>query len=147
MNPSPLRDIENYDDIFHIVTVFYEQLLADPIIGFFFTDVAKIDLPQHLPKIAGFWAFQLLGDKRYRGNVFEVHRQLHLKAAMNSDHFHRWVFVLIHTIDRLHAGPLAEAMKMKATAIAKKMAHALACGASTLEIMEGVQEYQPNTRR
>lgn len=144
---AALRDIEHYDDLFTIVTVFYEQLLVDPIIGFFFTDIVQLDLTKHLPKIAGFWAFMLLGDQRYRGNVFEVHRQLHLKAAMTPDHFHRWLFILHHTIDGLHAGSTAEAMKLKASMIAKKMAQALANGARTADILEGVQQYQPNTRR
>jgi hemoglobin len=140
-----MRDIDTRDDLQHIITVFYEQLLVDPIIGFFFTDIVQLDLATHIPKIAGFWAFQLLGEKSYRGNVFEVHHRLHLKAAMTEDHFHRWVFVLHSTIDRLHAGPTAEAMKLKAAMIARKMQQALASGTAAYDISEGVQTY-PSTR-
>lgn len=140
-----MRDIETRDDLQHIISVFYEQLLTDPIIGFFFTDIVQLDLATHIPKIADFWAFQLLGEKSYRGNVFEVHHRLHVKAAMTEDHFHRWVFVLHSTIDRLHAGPTAEAMKLKAAMIAKKMAQALANGVTRYDITEGVQTY-PSTR-
>jgi hemoglobin len=139
-----MRDIETREDLQHIITVFYSQLLTDPIIGFFFTDVVTLDLEKHIPKITDFWAFQLLGEKNYQGNVFEVHRQLHLKATLNEDHFHRWVFVLHNTIDNLHTGPVAEAMKLKAAMIAKKMAQALANGSNLMEILEGVQVY-PNT--
>lgn len=138
--PSHLRDIENRNDLQHIISVFYEQLLTDPIIGFFFTDVVQLDLEKHIQTITDFWAFQLLGDKSYRGNVFEVHRQLHLKAALTEDHFHRWVFVLHRTIDAHYAGPLAQAMKLKAAMIAKKMAQALASGNSA-DTLEGVHYY------
>ncbi len=144
MDNTENRDIKNRDDLLHIVTVFYGELLTDPVIGFFFTDVVQLELDKHIPKIADFWAFQLLGEKNYRGNVFEVHRQLHLKAALTEDHFHRWVFVLQSTIDRLYAGPVAEAMKLKAAMIARKMQQALANGSSPVEIIEGVQVY-PNT--
>lgn len=87
-----MRDIQTYEDMLHIVTEFYKKLMVDPIVGYFFTDIAKINLPEHLPKIAHFWAFQILGEKGYRGDVFNVHLQLHNQAAMTEDHFHRWVF-------------------------------------------------------
>lgn len=138
-----MRDIETRDDLQHIITVFYEQLLTDPIIGFFFTDLVQLDLDKHIPKIADFWAFQLLGEKNYRGNVFEAHLKLHRQAAMTADHFHRWVFVLHSSIDRLYAGPVAEAMKLKAAMIAKKMQQALASGATVYDIAEGVQVLTP----
>jgi hemoglobin len=137
-----LPDIKTRHDLECIVTRFYETLLLDPIIGFFFTDVVQLDLQKHIPKITDFWAFQLLGDKSYRGNVFGVHQQLHLKAAMTADHFHRWIFLLHQTIDALFAGPHAEAMKLKAAMIAKKMAQALANGI-TVDDAEpnGVQQF------
>jgi len=136
-----MRDIETREDLHHIVKAFYSELLTDPIIGFFFTDIVTLDLDQHIPKIADFWAFQMLGEKIYQGNVFEVHRQLHLKAALTEDHFHRWVFLLHKTINGLHAGPVAEAMKLKAAMIANKMQQALANGINSIEILEGVQIY------
>ena len=140
---TALQDISNRDDIQRIIAVFYTQLLTDPIIGFFFTDLVTLDLEKHIPKIADFWAFQLLGAKNYRGNMFEAHRQLHVKAAMSEDHFHRWVFVLHNTIDALYAGPVAEAMKLKAAMIAQKMAPALASGVTHYDITEGVQMMTP----
>jgi hemoglobin len=125
-----LSDIHARADLERIITAFYQTLLTDPIIGFFFTDVVQLDLERHVPKITDFWALQLLGDKTYRGYVFAVHHQLHLKAALTPDHFHRWVFLLHQTIDSLYTGPQAEAMKLKASAIAAKMATALAHSAA-----------------
>jgi hemoglobin len=140
-----MQDIQTKEQLQHLITVFYQQLMVDPIIGFFFTDIVQLNLETHIPKITDFWAFQLLGEKNYRGHVFEVHRQMHLKASMNNDHFHRWLFLLNSTIDALHAGPIADAMKLRATMIAKKMAEALAKGSHEMEPIEGVQIYF-NTR-
>jgi hemoglobin len=140
-----MRDIQTYEDMLHIVTAFYEKLMVDPIIGFFFTDVAKINLPEHLPKVAHFWAFQILGEKGYRADVFNVHLQLHNQSAMTEDHFHRWVFFLVSTIDLLYAGPNAELMKWKAEAIAKKMSYALNIRGEEQPDILGVQEV-PSTQ-
>lgn len=138
-----MRDIQTYEDMLHIVTEFYKKLMVDPIIGFFFTDIAKIDLPEHLPKIAHFWAFQILGEKGYRADVFNVHLLLHNQAAMTEDHFHRWVFFLVQTIDHLYAGPNADMMKWKAEAIAKKMSYALGIRGDEQPELLGVQTVEP----
>jgi hemoglobin len=138
-----LADIQSYDDIETVIRAFYSRLLPDPIIGFFFTDIARIDLQKHIPKIAHFWEFQLFGVRNYRGNVYEVHRELHLKAAMTADHFHRWVFMLHQSVDDLFVGPNAELMKARSTMIADKMAMALASNAPAIEWMPGVQIAEP----
>jgi hemoglobin len=138
------RDIAHYDDIEAVIRAFYTQLLPDPIIGFFFTDLALLDLDTHIPKIAAFWNFQLFGVRDYRGNVYEVHRQLHLKASMTTDHFHRWVFMLHQNVDALFAGPNADLMKTRAKMIAAKMAQALATDVAGIELLEGVQIIEPD---
>lgn len=136
---TALADIQTYDDIETIIKAFYSRLLPDPIIGFFFTDIARIDLPTHIPKIASFWEFHLFGVRGYRGNVYEVHRDLHVQAAMTADHFHRWVFMLRQSVDELFAGPVAELMKTRAAMIAEKMAAALASNVPDIELMPGVR--------
>jgi len=140
---SPLTDITGYADIERVITAFYQALLPDPIIGFFFTDIAQLDLDTHIPKIARFWDFQLFGKRDYRGNVYEVHRQLHLRASMTTDHFHRWVFMLHKAVDARHAGPNAELMKQRAAMIAEKMAQALAANTPALELPAGVHIVDP----
>lgn len=142
-NDRMLTDIRNYDDIETVIRAFYSRLLPDPIIGFFFTDIARIDLPSHIPKIARFWEFQLFGVRHYRGNVYEVHRDLHRQAALTTDHFHRWVFMLHQSVDALFAGPNAELMKTRASMIAEKMAQALAGNATAIELLEGVRIVEP----
>ena len=59
---SPERhDIETREDCERLVRTFYGRALADPIIGWLFTDVAKLDLEAHVPRITSFWETILLG--------------------------------------------------------------------------------------
>jgi hemoglobin len=140
---QPGRDIGGYDDIETVVRAFYGRLLPDPIVGFFFTDIAGIDLKTHIPKIAEFWNFQLFGVRNYRGNVYEVHRALHGRARLTEDHFHRWLFLLQQSVDALFAGPNAELMKSRAAMIAQKMAAALAANVPAADLVSGVRIAEP----
>jgi hemoglobin len=140
---NTLTDIRNYDDIEAVIRLFYSRLLPDPIVGFFFTDIARIDLLTHIPKIAHFWEFQLFGVRNYRGNVYEVHRDLNARAAFTTDHFHRWVYMLHRSIDELFAGPNAQLMKTRAAMVAEKMAPALASNAGGIDLLPGVHISEP----
>lgn len=126
MSQTTSSDIETAADVNRLVAAFYAHALTDPIIGFFFTDIAGIELPSHLPKISAFWQLQLLGRKGYRGDTFAVHKVLHGRAALTEDHFHRWLFLFERTIDELFAGPRADLAKKRARAIARSMQRALA---------------------
>lgn len=119
-------DIATPADIDCFVAAFYQRLLGDPIVGFIFTDIAAIDLPEHLPKISAFWQQQLLGLPVYRGQTFAVHSALHRRVALTGEHFHRWLFLFDQTLDTLFSGPLAAAAKVRARAIAASMQQALA---------------------
>ena len=119
-------DIETCTDIDQLVAAFYARVLPDPIIGFFFTDVARIDLPTHLPKISAFWQQQLLGKPTYRGQLFAAHQHIQQHAALSTDHFHRWLTLFTQSIDELFSGPRADAAKHRAARIAESMQAALA---------------------
>lgn len=120
------HDIAVPADIDRLVAAFYGKLLHDPIVGFFFTDIARIDLAEHLPKISAFWQQQLLGLPVYRGQTFAMHSALQRRAALTDGHFHRWLFLFEQTVDELFAGPLAAAAKQRARSIAASMQKALA---------------------
>jgi hemoglobin len=119
-------DIETGADIDRLVEAFYAQALTDPIIGFFFTDIAGIDLKKHLPVVSAFWQLQLLGKTGYRGETFAVHKTINRQAALTEDHFHRWLYLFNAAVDELISGPRAEAAKKRANAIARSMRRALA---------------------
>jgi hemoglobin len=93
--------------------------MADEKIGWLFTDVAELDLEEHIPKIAAFWATNLLGAKSYKGGAFGVHGRLHEKAGgLEQAHFERWLVLWCQTVDELFDGPLAAAAKVHALRVA-----------------------------
>ena len=73
------HDIETRADCERLVRAFYSRALEDPVIGYIFTDVAKLDLEAHVPKIASFWETILLGARTYGGGAF--HARLHGYAS------------------------------------------------------------------
>ncbi|WP_339668812.1 group III truncated hemoglobin [Dasania marina] len=146
------QDIVSPADINALVTAFYQKVLPDPIIGFIFTDIAGIDLQQHLPKIAGFWHKILLPQstegQSYNGRTFEIHQQLHRLCALNEHHFQRWVMLFTRSVDELYSGPMAELAKQRAAAIAESMHKGLHHQAATQHMLQrehsGVQFFDPD---
>ena len=121
-----LNDIETEQDVDRLVKHFYSKVLKDPIIGFIFTDVAKIDLEAHLPKIAAFWKQLILprlplGQRYYRGRTFEIHQSLNQQCILNEHHFERWVLLFKQSVDEMFQGERAELIKFRAGAIAESM--------------------------
>jgi len=125
-NDNTRPDISSPTDIDRLVAEFYRAVLSDPIIGFIFTDVARIDLDAHLPVISAFWQQQLLGRPGYRGQTFAAHRQIHQRFALSADHFHRWLYLFNAALDSLFCGPVATGAKQRAARIAESMRQALA---------------------
>lgn len=109
-----MADIESRDDVERLVRAFYAKAMTDPMIGFLFTDVAKLDLEAHVPVITSFWETMLLGAKSYGGGAFAVHASLHRKAGLRAPHFERWLWLWRGTVDELYAGPVAEEAKAHA---------------------------------
>ncbi|MEX1670285.1 group III truncated hemoglobin [Zhongshania guokunii] len=141
MTTTSKPDIRNRGDIETLLRHFYEQVLSDDIIGFYFTDVMVFSLEDHLPKVTDFWVQQLLSERVYQGELFKRHQELHHRAALSPHHFHRWLYLLNNSIDRLFYGPRCEAMKQRAQAIAQSMASALAARADDSSGELGVQIY------
>ena len=125
LNAEP-GDIATPADIDRLVATFYERLLGDAMLGFIFTDIAAINLPEHLPRISAFWQQQLLGIPGYRGQTLAVHSDLHRRIALTAEHFHRWLFLFDKTVDELFQGRIADAAKLRARNIAASMQQALA---------------------
>jgi hemoglobin len=113
-----LRDIASREDCERLVRAFYGRALADPIIGFLFTDVAKMDLEAHIPVIASFWETILLGARSYGGGAFRPHVELHAKAPLRAAHFQRWLVLWRETVDEMFAGLRAELAKAHAERVA-----------------------------
>ena len=114
----PLQDIETRADCERLVRAFYAQALEDPIIGWIFVDVAKLDLEAHVPVIASFWETMLLGGQSYSGGAFRPHADLHAKIGLRAGHFERWLMLWRTTVDELFTGERAELAKAHAARVA-----------------------------
>ena len=108
------RDIETRADCERLVLAFYEKAMADPVIGFIFVDVARLDLAAHAPRITSFWETILLGEKTYDGSPFAAHVPLHAKVDLKQGHFERWLGLWFGTVDELFAGERANLAKVHA---------------------------------
>jgi hemoglobin len=113
-----LRDIETRDDVERLVRAFYGRAMTDHIIGFIFTDVAKLDLEAHVPQITSFWETVLLGNQTYSGGAFRPHAELHAKVGLKQGHFDRWLQLWFGTVDEMFKGETANTAKVHALRVA-----------------------------
>ncbi|MBO9532592.1 MAG: group III truncated hemoglobin [Solirubrobacteraceae bacterium] len=119
-HPAAQRpDIAARDDVERLVRAFYGRALSDTMIGYLFTDVARLDLEAHIPEITDFWETILLGARSYSGGAFAPHASLHRKSPLRAGHFERWLTIWRETVDELYAGPHAELAKSHALRVAR----------------------------
>src|SRR3569833_2801616 len=97
--PTDVRDIEDRADCERLVRAFYARAFEDPIIGWLFVDVARLDLDAHAPVIASFWETILLGARSYSGGAFRPHAALHARVPLRAGHIQRWLVLWRDTVD------------------------------------------------
>jgi hemoglobin len=111
-------DIETRGDCERLVRAFYGRALTDPVIGWLFTDIARLDLEAHVPRIASFWETILLGAHSYGGGAFAPHAALNARARLRAGHFERWLWLWQQTVDELYQGDRAQLAKAHAARVA-----------------------------
>ena len=104
-------DIRNRKDIEKLVNAFYEKVKTDEVIGYLFTDVAKVNWELHLPKMYDFWENILFYSANYSGSPMAVHKELHQKSTMTQEHFQHWNVLFNQTVDKLFEGAKADEIK------------------------------------
>jgi hemoglobin len=117
-------DINNRNDIDTLMRAFYGKAIADDVIGYIFTNVAKLDLESHLPVIGDFWEtiiFQNGVYLKYGRNPLQVHGELNEKTPLLPTHFERWLEIFTEVTDNHFEGPRANFIKLRAGAIASRM--------------------------
>ncbi|MBL7748484.1 MAG: group III truncated hemoglobin [Chitinophagaceae bacterium] len=114
-------DIKNREDLLALMTRFYEKLLADDSISYLFTDIAKIDLPHHLPILVDFWDSILFQSDTYQKNAMQPHLSLHRQSPLQKHHFETWLRYFKEAADELFEGEKAFIAKERATSIATVM--------------------------
>lgn len=117
------HDIQSESDVQVLVDNFYKQVVADPIIGFIFTDVASIAWKKHMPTMYSFWNSMLLGTGSYSGNPMEKHIALNGKVALTKNHFDRWLSLWEKTVNENFNGEKANEAITRARNIAMLMQH------------------------
>lgn len=116
-----MNDIETKQDLEILLSKFYSKLLSDETISYIFTDVAKINLESHIPKIIDFWNLSLFGKGNYSNNVMKIHLDLNSEENLNQKHFDTWLNTFNQTVDANFSGKNAEIIKTKALSIATVM--------------------------
>lgn len=118
-----MKDIETREDIIIIMRLFYEKLLADHRINFFFTQLTHVDqhLEEHFELLATFWEQSLFLKGGYSNNMFQIHQNLHQQHPFTSEHFDIWLHYFNESIDDSFEGEKASQMKTQALSMATVM--------------------------
>ncbi len=116
-----MRDIQNREDLAFLMREFYSVMLVDETIGYIFTDVANLDLEEHLPSLTNFWENMLLKANGYKKPVMDIHLLLNNKEKLQLQHFERWLFLLDKTVRANFEGEKVERMLKSAQNIAAMM--------------------------
>ncbi len=114
-------DIETRADIEKLINTFYDKVTVDPVIGYFFTEVVKVNWEKHLPIMYSFWESIVFHRGVYDGNPMEKHQKLNEKSPLKMEHFNRWTELFNLTTDELFEGEKAENIKQRAMSIATVM--------------------------
>ncbi|GAA0719515.1 truncated hemoglobin Ctb [Aquimarina litoralis] len=115
MNTSAKKDIETRNDIYLIVSCFYEKVKTEKTLGPIFNTIIK-NWDEHINTLTDFWETNLLCVSKYKGNPIKKHKIVN--TAFNSSitvyHFGIWLQIWFQTIDALYSGEKAETAKRRA---------------------------------
>lgn len=92
------------------VSIFYEKVVADPLVGPFFT---ALDMDAQIKKQTAFLTWALGGPVEYRGRPLgQAHAKLVQQQGLSDAHFDRVATLLDATLQELGVAPdlIAEAM-------------------------------------
>lgn len=116
------KDITSRKDIKLIISKFYNKLLTNRDMLFFFEEIVeKNTLEEHLEIITDFWEDLLFQSYKYKNNPMQKHLDFNKKKAFNKEHFNIWLSFLYQTISENFSGEISETMKTRAKSIATVM--------------------------
>jgi len=113
------KDINTREDIFLLVTQFYEKVRVDKILGPFFNESIR-DWDAHLELLTSFWETSLFMtrklNKKYYGNPLDAHVKVdkQFNHSIDNLHFGIWLNLWYQTIDELFEGEYADNAKRRA---------------------------------
>lgn len=115
------KDIENRDDIVLLVDNFYANVMTSPTIGYFFSDVVRVDWSVHLPKMYAFWETMLFDKRTYTQDPYMPHYDVNEIQPLTEVEFNEWLTLFHESVDEYFVGKVAEKAKLKAISVAKVM--------------------------
>lgn len=113
------HDIKSREDIYLLVSTFYEKVRKDDVLGPFFNRVIT-DWDSHIEHLTTFWETSLFMtrklEKKYQGNPLEVHVRVDKENnnTISELHFGIWLNLWFETIDELFVGDVAQNAKRRA---------------------------------
>ncbi|MGB7843099.1 MAG: group III truncated hemoglobin [Salinimicrobium sp.] len=109
------NDIQNREDVFHLVSSFYTKVRANREIGHFFNETIE-DWPVHLEKLTDFWETNLFMVSKFRGNPMRAHKRVDqsFDHTIEQRHFGEWLNMWFQTVDELFEGERANIAKNRA---------------------------------
>lgn len=111
-------DIESREDLYKIVSLFYQKLLTDDLLEHFFVAFREFEpLEQHLSILVDFWSGVLFHSGSYAKNALQPHIKMHRKEPFRVEHFERWMLLFKGAVDQLYQGQNAEVLKNRAESI------------------------------
>jgi len=108
----------NRDSITHLVTQFYNDVRADPLLGPTFEAVLGNRWASHLPRMVAFWSTVMLGSRSFSGNVFVKHMAVPGVTAL---HFERWLQLWALHTTTMFDGAQARHLQKVASDIARNL--------------------------
>lgn len=112
-------DIQTREDVFLLVSSFYDKVRAHDVLGPFFNDVIK-DWDAHLDRLTTFWETSLFMTRKlehkYQGDPLKTHVQVDKEnnSKITELHFGLWLNLWFETLDALFEGKTAENAKRRA---------------------------------
>jgi hemoglobin len=109
------HDIKTKEDVFLLVSSFYDKVRQDAVLGPFFNNVIT-DWDAHIDRLTNFWESSLFLKTKYLGNPLEVHVKVDRENnnSITELHFGLWLNLWFQTIDELFEGDYAENAKRRA---------------------------------
>ncbi len=118
-------DLDSEEAIEDLVRSFYRQAAVDDLLGPVF-EAAEVDWAAHIPRVTEFWAWQLIGGRRYDGRPLRAHERVNELVPFREEHYERWLELFTATLHDGWSGPVAEAADRRAHRMARSMRRVLA---------------------
>jgi len=113
------KDIKTRDDVFLLVSSFYDKVRKDDVLGPFFNDLIT-DWEAHIEKLTTFWESSLFMTRKleykYHGDPLEAHIKVDRENnhSITELHFGLWLNLWFQTLDELFEGEHTENAKRRA---------------------------------